>query len=227
MEKNQFELCLKVLRRLSEQNLLEDIILIGSWCMPFYKEYFSGVKYFSAYKTRDVDFLVPQPRRIKVNVDIAALLKDLGFVIGYTGSKGYMRLEHEDLVVEFLSPEKGRGTDKPVLLPQLRINAQALRFLNFLAGDIIKVKVEDFYISMPHPATFALHKLIVSQRRAKEEKSEKDKSMAFELLNALMEKGEAQKIKAVFESIPPKWQKKIIRVIEETKNKEILMILKD
>ena len=226
MEKKQFELCIKVLSRLNDQNLLEDVVLIGSWCMPFYKEYFTGVKYLSAYKTRDIDFLVPQPRRIKVNVDIAALMKDLGFVIGYRGSKGYMRLEHEDLIVEFLSPERGRGTDSPVPLPQLKINAQALRFLDFLAGNIIKVKVEDFYVSMPHPANFALHKVIVSQRRTKKDKSEKDKNMAFEILNALMEKGEAKKIKEVFGSISPKWRKKIIRVVEETGNSEILSVLK-
>ena len=39
-----------------------------------------------------------------------------------------------------------------------------------------------------------------------------------------MEKGEAKKIKEVFWSIFPKWRKKIIKVVEETKNKEILGI---
>ena len=193
--------------------------------MPFYKEFFSGIKYLSTYKTRDVDFLVPQPRRIKINIDIGALLKDFGFVIGYKGSKGFMRLEHEDLIIEFLSPERGKGTDKPVPLPQLKINAHALRFLDFLAETIIKVKVEDFYVSMLHPATFALHKLIISERRANEEKAEKDRSMAFQLLNALIEKGEDKKIKEVFCSSPIKWQKKIIKVIKETHNKKILEIL--
>lgn len=226
MENKQYELCIEVLRRLNGQSLLDSVVLIGSWCMPFYKEYFSVVKYLSAIKTRDVDFLVPHPKKIKVNVDIAGLLKDLGFVVGYSGSKGYMKLEHPDLVIEFLSPERGRGTDSPVPLPQLKINAQALRFLDFLAENTIKVKVEDFYIIMPHPANFALHKLIVSQRRKKEDKSEKDKSMAFEILNALMVKGEAPKIKKAFEFISVKWQKKIIRVLEEVKNKEIVEVVK-
>jgi hypothetical protein len=62
VEKNQYELCVEVLRRLSSRNLLGGVILIGSWCMPFYKEYFAGVKYLSTIKTRDVDFLVPHPR---------------------------------------------------------------------------------------------------------------------------------------------------------------------
>ncbi len=226
MEKNQYELCVEVLRRLNSQNLLGGVILIGSWCMPFYKEYFSGIKYLSTIKTRDVDFLVPHPNKIKGSVDIADLLKDLGFVVGYRGSKGYMKLEHPDLVIEFLAPERGKGTDNPISLPHLKFNAQALRFLNLIADDTIQVKVEDFYITLPHPANFALHKLIISERRQKEDKAEKDKIMAFEILNALIAKGEARRIKEVFETIPPKWQKKIVNVLNKAKNKEIADVLK-
>ena len=40
MEKNQYELCLEVLRRLNRAGVLNDIMLIGSWCLPFYREYF-------------------------------------------------------------------------------------------------------------------------------------------------------------------------------------------
>lgn len=225
MEKNQYDLCIEVLRRFNSRDLFDGVILIGSWCMPFYKEYFAGVKYRSTIKTRDVDFLVPHPGKIRVAVDIPELLKDLGFVIGYRGTQGYMRLEHPDLVVEFLSPEKGRGTDKPVPLPRLRMNATALRFLNFLAQETIKVKVADFHVFLPHPANFALHKLMISQRRQKEDKASKDRIMALEILNALLKKGEAGKIKTVFCSVPSKWQKKILGTLTQEKEMEILEIL--
>ena len=36
MEKKQSELCLEVLRRLHKENVLDDIILIGTWCVYFY-----------------------------------------------------------------------------------------------------------------------------------------------------------------------------------------------
>ena len=100
MEKNQYELCVKVLK---------DVILIGSWCVPFYKEYFTGIKYISAIKTRDVDFLIPNPHGISVNVNIPELLKDLGFIVGYKGTKGYIKLEHPDLVVEFYLQKKEKA----------------------------------------------------------------------------------------------------------------------
>lgn len=132
MGKNQYDLCILVLRRLDDAGILEHVILAGSWCMAFYREYFAQVAYTPSLKTRDIDLLVPHPGALRTKVDVAELLKDLGFVVGFTGSKGYIRLEHPQLIVEFLVPERGRGSDKPFLLPQLGLNAQPLRFLELL-----------------------------------------------------------------------------------------------
>lgn len=225
MEKNQYKLCIEVLKRLEKAGVLKDVILIGSWCIPFYKDYFGKVQYHTAIRTRDVDFLVPAPSKVKARTDIPKLLKDLGFIVGFKGSEGYIQLEHSDLIIEFLVPEKGRGLDKPHQLPQFGLNAQSLRFLDLLIQDTIKVKIEDIEISLPHPANFALHKLIIFQRRTKEEKIIKDREAAVEILKALIAKGEAATIKRVFNSTIPKWQKKVIKGLEEVKEKDILNIL--
>ena len=225
MEKNQYNLCIEILKRMNNANVLKDILVIGSWCIPFYSEYFSGVKYLPSIKTRDIDFLVPMPSKIKATVDIPDLLKDLGFVIGYKGSKGYIKLEHPDLVIEFLVPEKGRGMDKPYSLPQLGLNAQALRFLNLLAENTILVKIHDIPVMLPHPANFALHKLIIFQRRKNPEKIQKDKEAAVNILKALVNKGETDVIKNVFNSLLPKWRKKVVKGLENAKEKELLEII--
>ena len=133
MEKKQYEICIEVLKKLGQKKVLEYIILIGSWCIYFYKYYFENSDYNSFIRTRDIDFLVPIPFKLKEKVDVKETLEDLGFVIDFRGSKGYIRLIHPDLFVEFLVPERGRGLDKPYPLPQLGLNAQALRFLDFLA----------------------------------------------------------------------------------------------
>lgn len=153
------------------------------------------------------------------------LLRDLGFVMVYKVNKGYIKLEHPDLLLEFLVLEKGRGIDKPFPLPKLGINAGALRFLNFLSSNTIKVKIEDFYVTLPHPANFALHKLIIFQRRLRQDKAVKDKNIAIEILKSLIYKGESSIIKQIFNSIPQKWQKKVIKGLEEAKEKEIPRLL--
>lgn len=115
MEKKQYELCLEILRRFNRVRILKNLILIGSWSAYFYNEYFAGTPYLdrTALKTRDIDFLIDNPARIKDEVNMPGLLSDLGFVIVYKGNKEYMKLEHPDLLLEFLVLEKGRGIDKP------------------------------------------------------------------------------------------------------------------
>ena len=83
MEKKQYDLVVEILKRFHKAGILDNLILIGSWCEYFYKNHFS--KYSNVenmfLKTRDIDFLIDNPRQIKKKVDIPELLKDLGFLI--------------------------------------------------------------------------------------------------------------------------------------------------
>jgi hypothetical protein len=218
---NQYELCVEVLRRLERAGILKHIILAGSWCTLFYREYFAGVKYAVALKTRDMDLVIPQWRDLRMKVDVAELLKDLGFIVGFTGAQGYIRLEHPKLIVEFLVPEKGRGSDKPFPLPQLGINAQALRFLDFLARNTLTVKLEEITITLPHPADFALHKLMVLGRRPMAAKKLKDKESAIRILEALIQKGDEGIVRKEFLAMSLKWRKKILNTLADCTNKKI------
>lgn len=227
MEKKQRELCLEILRRFNKAGILKDMILIGSWCAYFYDEYFKDTPYLdsAALKTRDIDFLIHDPARIKHETNVPELLRDLGFVVIYKGSKGYIKLDHPDLLLEFLVLEKGKGIDGPYPLPKLGLNAVALRFLNFLSDNTIKIKIEDFYVTLPHPANFALHKLIIFQRRLKEEKAIKDRNTAIEILKALINKGETPGIKRILKAIPAKWRKKIADGLKIAADKEVVEAL--
>lgn len=202
MEKSQYDLCAEVLRRLDKAGILKDIVLVGSWCTVFYKDFFAGREYMTSLTTRDMDLLIPQPGAVKTKVDVAELLKDMGFIVGFTGSQGYIRLEHPQLVVEFLVPERGRSSSKPYSLPQLGLNAQALRFLEFLSQETIKSRIGSVKIKLPHPANFALHKLLVMSRRPKAEKKVKDKDAAMRILNTLIDSGNSNTIRKAFQSMP-------------------------
>jgi hypothetical protein len=225
VEKNQYNLCLEILRRFNKAGILKNIILIGSWCVPFYKEYFKGTRFTPSIRTRDIDFLVPLPLKAGPKVDIPGLLEDLGFVVGFKGSKGYIKLEHPELVVEFLVPERGRGLDRPYPLPQLGLNAQALRFLDFLTRRIVVVSVDKIAVTLPHPAVFALHKLIIFQRRKNPDKIDKDKDAAVKILKALFAKDETAVVREVFDSMPRKWQAKVVSGLERADEEDILRII--
>jgi hypothetical protein len=210
VEKSQSELCLEIYRRFAAAGILNEVILIGSWCLPLYQEQLKPATSLPAIKTRDIDFLVPNPRKIKIKTDVAKLVENLDFVMQYKGDLGYMSLQHPALIIEFLVPQKGRGIDRPYPLPQFGINAQRLHMLDFLAKNTIKVGIEDFSITIPHPVNYALHKLLVAPKRTKIDKRNKDRIAGLQLLKVLIEKGERNKIRQVFRTIPNTWQKKII-----------------
>lgn len=226
MEKKQYELCIEVLRRLDKAGVLKDIIIVGSWCIPFYGSYFKTAKYAASLRTRDIDFMVPGHIKVKAKIDLVKLLRDLGFVVGFQGREGYIRLEHPELAIEFLVPEKGRGSNKPFPLKELGINAQPLRYLNLLAKDVIHTRVDGIKISLPHPALFAFHKLIISQLRKNKDKASKDSEAALRILKAMLDKSEAVVIKGVFDSMLPKWRQKIIKSLINSNELELTQLLK-
>ena len=229
MENKQFNLCLEILHRFNKAGILDDLILIGSWCLYFYKHYYfknPSLPYLTI-KTRDIDFLISKPAHIKKSVNIPNLLQDLGFITEFMGEKGYIKLDHPDLIVEFLVPELGKGKDAPFPLPNLGLNATPLRFLTFLSQNVIKIEAEGLTLNLPHPANFALHKLIIFQRRVKQEKAERDKRAAIELLNILISRKESANIQAAFISIPIKWRKKIILGLNKAGEKEMISFLSE
>lgn len=124
MKKSQFKLFYEILNRFQKEGILKDVILIGSWCVPLYKDHYLKESQIPPLRTLDIDFLVPLPLRGKTKHNIPDLLLDLGFVQDFVGSQGFIRLVHPDLMLEFLVHEKGRGEEKAVDLKNFGINAQ-------------------------------------------------------------------------------------------------------
>lgn len=117
MEKKTSDLSFEVLKRLEKAKILKSLVLIGSWSIYFYKYYFKSNTYSTYIRTQDIDFLIPIQVKLNKNVDIFALVKDFRFIMDFRGSKGYIKLAHPDLTIEFLIPEIGKGSDKPYPIP--------------------------------------------------------------------------------------------------------------
>lgn len=173
---NQNELVYKILQKLEKEGVLKYLIIVGSWCIYFYKHHFKEAELLPPIRTRDIEFDISQLKKSSRKVNIGHLLEDLGFVIDFQASEGLIRFVHQDIIVEFLVPEKGKGRDVPYALPGYGINAQPIRFLNFLEEETINVNYKNLSIRVPNPAIFAIHKLIISQKRPSKsaKKSEND-----------------------------------------------------
>ena len=110
-------------------------------------------------------------------------------------------------------------------LKNFSINAQALRFLNVLQEKIIKIKIDNKSVMVPHPAWFAIHKLIVTQRRSKKDKADKDLTVAIALLQDLINMKKKSEIRKAFNFVSKKWQKKIIELLKHCQEEAILAVI--
>lgn len=94
-------------------------------------------------------------------------------------------------LVEFLTPAFGEETIRD--LPALGVNAQALNYLNFLIADPIHAAAiyrSGVLVQVPRPERYAIHKLIVADRRrdgAGSLRASKDREQAAFLIKAMAE----------------------------------------
>lgn len=213
-EEKQFKVLLDILETFHSAGILEEMMLIGSWCLYFYRLEFENA--FTAIRTLDVDFLIPHHQHLKKEVDVPSLLKEKGFVPTFNRSSGLVVYDHEELRVEFLVPELGRGGDVSREVKKLHVKAVALRYLNLLMNYPRVISFKRLHIKVPEPAVFALHKLIISARRLNKEKAKKDVEMAIGLLEFLFTKpNELKQIKSILNTIPKKWLQTILSVSEK------------
>lgn len=83
--------------------------------------------------------------------------------------------------VDFLTPNEGKDSDVPRRLPALGTDAEPLRFLDFLIHSPEQAVVlhgGGIYVLVPTPQRYAVHKLIVAQRRVGPGNAKKPKDLA-------------------------------------------------
>lgn len=215
-ENEQFKVLIQILKRFQAVGVLDELMLIGSWCLHFYRFAFEHPDALPAFRTMDVDFLIPNPNRLKKEVDVPEILKQEGFVSTFNRASGIVKYDHPELRVEFLVPELGRGHDRPQEIKKLNVKAQGLRYLNLLLEYPRLVSCEGLRVRVPEPAVFALHKLIISARRLNKAKQKTDLEMAVGLLGFLYARpNEVARIKSILRAIPKKWLATILSISEK------------
>lgn len=162
-----------------------------------------GVRWHDGQRTQDVDFAhagkamsIALP--LDVAIDVHAAIESLRM--------GLMPIRHSDGVIgasyidpgdpefqiDFLTPLH-RGGSEPFHHPRLGIKLQPLKFMEYLLEDLQQTAVfcgiGAALVNVPHPARYALHKLIVAGERpaSRIAKSNKDVVQAAAVLSALRE----------------------------------------
>ena len=174
----------------------------------------------SAQRTADLDILVPNPPRIHKEIDVSLILNKLGFDRQVSPLDGYEKYVHPDLDVEFLTPERGRGREKPYTIDKLHVNAQGLRYLDLIQSHVMEISFRRILLNVPEPAAYVLHKFIVSGRRNKTFKREKDIETARQIGEYLLEhENQRKKMREIYLGMPEKWKKDLMKIVRGASEK--------
>jgi hypothetical protein len=193
----------KVLKRLSEYGFFSAGGMLAGTHAFMALGNMLGVRWGDATQTQDIDFahagksmalaLAPS-LEVQTHEAIASL--DMGFlpIIGLAGKGGatYLNPREPDFRLDFLTTLH-RGGENSYEHPQLHVTLQPLKFMEFSLEQVqqaaILAKVGALLVNVPHPARFALHKLIVAGERAGtfQAKASKDLRQAGALLEVLRE----------------------------------------
>ena len=213
---NDEDLFLRLIQELDNGGVLQQIVLIGSWAFPIYRRYFADDPEIPLLRTTDVDFLVGYPPQITTAMDIPKRLSVLGFEPAWAVSGGYCKYVHPDMEVEFLVPEQGAGVNHAILIEELNVTAQPLRYLSIAYDHSMEVEYQGFRIRVPEPEAFVLLKLLVLPRRKDAAKSAKDIATARSLGSYILKSPDRSVLLTrLFNEIPKGWQKTIRKVVQK------------
>ena len=200
-------------------------ILVGSHAFAAYGNML-GVRWpTESTRTHDVDVagddhisigLSDEPADLKQ----ALLDTDMGFievpVLDRKAPSTRYRIQGKQLSVDVLTPMIGKPVSSPVFINTLNTFAEPVRFLDFLMNETqsaVIVSRAGILINVPAPARYALHKLVVSERRpaAMQTKSIKDVYQAEQLLTILLNDrpGDIQLAFDAAKTMPDKFQEQL------------------
>lgn len=188
----------RVIRRLSDYGFFKaGGMLVGTHAFLAYGNML-GVRWGEASRTQDMDFAhagknlalaLPANVQIDTHAAIDSLQMGLLPMAGLLNKAGatYLNPKNPEFRLDFLTTLH-RGGEKPYEHPQLGVALQPLKFMEYSLEHVVQAALfcaeGAVIVNVPHPARYALHKLLVYGERKGSylQKSGKDLSQATALL---------------------------------------------
>lgn len=185
-----------------------------------------GVRWQAATRTEDID--VGHDPNVSVAViepeeSLESLLRRAEkafFAVPALNPKGRstsFKVRGKAISVSLLTPARGSDSESPVPLPQFQAAAEPVRFLEYLTDKTLPAAIPyraGLFVRVPDPARFALHKLVVSQRRPATEtaKARKDIAQSAAVISVLSElrPGDLREAADAARSMPEKFSKQLL-----------------
>jgi len=181
----------RVIRRLADYGFFNaGGVLVGTHAFLAFGNML-GVRWGETSRTQDVDFAhagkqmaIALPGNLHVDAHAAIESLSMGFlpalsVAGRAGAS-YATPSDPDFQLDFLTPLH-RGANEAYTHPQLKVTLQPLKFMEYLLEDVqqaVLFSAEGAVVAnVPHPARYALHKLLVFAERGATRRAKANKDL--------------------------------------------------
>lgn len=191
MEGMNYQAFWKFIKLLHENDLLQYVEVIGSWCEYLYAQSGYLADFDTSLRTLDVDFLIKNMRKPGKKVNLEGIATKNGYTVDHDTLLGTTKIYTPDLMeIEFLIEQKGAATE-PVLGTNIGVNAQALHHIGILKQFSMTLNMFEMDITVPIPEAYVIHKIVINEQRG--EKSEKDQ-LAIEHLMPYLDKNKIAEV---------------------------------
>ena len=217
----------KILELLEQLNVFESGgVLIGTHAFSLYGNML-GTQWGLAFsRTSDIDIAddamkvgIPQVGDLETKLKNSEL--DLHQIFNLKNQPtSSFNFQKEQIHLEFLTPLYGPDRS-PIMTANLKISATGLRFLDFLLEETepaVVIAKAGILVNVPNPGRFAIHKLVVSERRSTFDanKAKKDRAQAKMLIECLIEDrpGDLHLAMEAAQKMPNKFQMQLKRGLD-------------
>jgi len=167
-------------------------VLVGTHAFLSYANQL-GLRWNGSDQTADVDFAhagrnisIALPATVKAQPHSALTTMDEGFLplVQYRGAAGasYRHPNEPEFQIDFLTTQATNATE-PIEIENLDVALQPLRFMEFSLEDVQQATLFDptgrcVVVSLPAPARYAVHKLLIVGERSGQFKAKVSKDLA-------------------------------------------------
>lgn len=208
----------KILEWLARSGLFsKGVVVVGSHAFTAIGNSL-GVRWGSSLKTTDMDFFRATGISLAIpdsgeTIRIPEVVRELDssfFEVPQLNLKQAstsLMSRKTKVKIDFLTTQRSWNDHEPHYFPDLAIAAEPLRFMDYLVGERlfqgVLIGAYAIPVTLPDPARFAIHKLVIAQERAAafQTKVEKDIAQATEIIEALLEVGREDDVEAALSGL--------------------------
>lgn len=195
----------EVIKAFAVAGFIDDVVLIGSWCLGFYAEIFEG--FTPSVRTTDIDFYVPDSKRANAS-SLCSQLRAINYDHFQDCMTSKSRFVSPDgFEIEFLAKLNKEGLSC-VRLGSSGVFAESLSYVDIFGSNYIELIRDGIKIKVASPSAFAIQKILINERRGA--KAEKDaQAIDYVLLFVGASYKSRDEFYELFDKLPRKWKKAV------------------